>query len=165
MLRSAFYNRPQRRSLSTEKIAPKQALKRRFPCARKRTENYAAGGRVLAHSTNLDTASHPFVPAPRLTPRRPSATMRRSLQSGPVAQLGARFHGMEEVIGSIPIRSTNHFNNLAEPPPMIWQQFGSKIASPPKHFEAAIRSITGAVCCVGCRHTHVGTQPSACAEA
>lgn len=27
-------------------------------------------------------------------------------QSGPVAQLGARFHGMEEVIGSIPIRST-----------------------------------------------------------
>ena len=26
---------------------------------------------------------------------------------GPVAQLGARFHGMEEVIGSIPIRSTN----------------------------------------------------------
>ena len=27
--------------------------------------------------------------------------------SGPVAQLGARFHGMEEVIGSIPIRSTN----------------------------------------------------------
>jgi hypothetical protein len=31
---------------------------------------------------------------------------------GPVAQLGARFHGMEEVIGSIPIRSTNQTNNL-----------------------------------------------------
>jgi hypothetical protein len=29
-----------------------------------------------------------------------------------VAQLGARFHGMEEVIGSNPIRSTSHFNNL-----------------------------------------------------
>jgi hypothetical protein len=29
-----------------------------------------------------------------------------SLLCGPVAQLGARFHGMEEVIGSIPIRST-----------------------------------------------------------
>jgi hypothetical protein len=29
-----------------------------------------------------------------------------------VAQLGARFHGMEEVIGSIPIRSTNQFNHL-----------------------------------------------------
>ena len=31
---------------------------------------------------------------------------------GPVAQLGARFHGMEEVTGSIPVRSTNYFNNL-----------------------------------------------------
>src|SRR5438105_15673683 len=28
---------------------------------------------------------------------------------GPVAQLGARFHGMEEVVGSIPTRSTNFF--------------------------------------------------------
>jgi hypothetical protein len=32
-------------------------------------------------------------------------------RSGPVAQLGARFHGMEEVVGSIPTRSTI-FNNL-----------------------------------------------------
>ena len=31
---------------------------------------------------------------------------------GPVAQLGARFHGMEEVTGSIPVRSTNQINNL-----------------------------------------------------
>ncbi len=31
-------------------------------------------------------------------------------QSGPVAQLGARFHGMEEVVGSIPTRSTNYAN-------------------------------------------------------
>lgn len=37
-----------------------------------------------------------------------SARIERVLpESGPVAQLGARFHGMEEVIGSIPIRSTN----------------------------------------------------------
>ena len=36
------------------------------------------------------------------------------LDSGPVAQLGARFHGMEEVIGSIPIRSTNQPTNLAD---------------------------------------------------
>jgi hypothetical protein len=31
---------------------------------------------------------------------------------GPVAQLGARFHGMEEVTGSIPVRSTNQFKGL-----------------------------------------------------
>ncbi len=30
-----------------------------------------------------------------------------------MAQLGARFHGMEEVVGSIPTRSTNPINNLA----------------------------------------------------
>ncbi len=29
-----------------------------------------------------------------------------STASGPVAQLGARFHGMEEVVGSNPTRST-----------------------------------------------------------
>ena len=33
-----------------------------------------------------------------------------------MAQLGARFHGMEEVIGSIPIRSTNYFKHLAPHP-------------------------------------------------
>ena len=32
-------------------------------------------------------------------------------ESGPVAQLGARFHGMEEVTGSIPVRSTNTPSN------------------------------------------------------
>ncbi len=40
-------------------------------------------------------------------------------KSGPVAQLGARFHGMEEVIGSIPIRSTNSFNNLRRLPRIL----------------------------------------------
>jgi hypothetical protein len=42
---------------------------------------------------------------------------------------------MEEVIGSIPIRSTNYFNNLAEPPPNVWQQIGSKFqtAVQPSH--------------------------------
>ena len=44
---------------------------------------------------------------------------------GPVAQLGARFHGMEEVIGSIPIRSTKYLNNLAEPLPNVWQQISN----------------------------------------
>ena len=35
-----------------------------------------------------------------------------STKCGPVAQLGARFHGMEEVIGSNPIRSTKLFKRL-----------------------------------------------------
>src|SRR6202000_1565442 len=39
-----------------------------------------------------------------------------SRRCGPVAQLGARFHGMEEVVGSIPTRSTNNVKHLAPPP-------------------------------------------------
>src|SRR5512140_2304352 len=39
---------------------------------------------------------------------------------GPVAQLGARFHGMEEVIGSIPIRSTKSFVRLQLPRSWAW---------------------------------------------
>jgi hypothetical protein len=30
------------------------------------------------------------------------------------------YHGMEEVIGSIPIRSTNYFNNIADTPETVW---------------------------------------------
>ena len=44
-------------------------------------------------------------------------------QSGPVAQLGARFHGMEEVAGSIPARSTiksTTYKNLLSPIGSIW---------------------------------------------
>ena len=40
---------------------------------------------TIASGDNIEVVSHP---------------------SGPVAQLGARFHGMEEVVGSIPTRST-----------------------------------------------------------
>ena len=38
-----------------------------------------------------------------------------SHRSGPVAQLGARFHGMEEVVGSNPTRSTKFLNYLNRP--------------------------------------------------
>src|ERR1700722_1038721 len=42
----------------------------------------------------------------------PSIPILRVSDRGPVAQLGARFHGMEEVVGSIPTRSTNSLNYL-----------------------------------------------------
>ena len=65
---------------------------------------------MLAHSADLDTKEGKDVPAFDL-PRR----LRQNRESGPVAQLGARFHGMEEVIGSIPIRSTKQpFTNQAD---------------------------------------------------
>ncbi len=97
-----------------------------FGAAARALKNCAAGGRVLAHSTNLDTAARSIVPSPAhrtgQTARRPRQTLTQAAlcfkieRSGPVAQLGARFHGMEEVIGSIPIRSTNPFKHLDFPP-------------------------------------------------
>ena len=36
------------------------------------------------------------------------------MSRGPVAQLGARFHGMEEVVGSIPTRSTNNHSDISD---------------------------------------------------
>src|SRR5579859_1257297 len=43
---------------------------------------------------------------------RPRRTASSVPQNGPVAQLGARFHGMEEVVGSIPTRSTKSHHHL-----------------------------------------------------
>jgi hypothetical protein len=51
---------------------------------------------------------------------------------GPVAQLGARFHGMEEVVGSIPTRST--IFSLTDLPTDRLVAFGSKLQ---KHFQSA----------------------------
>jgi hypothetical protein len=50
-----------------------------------------------------------------------------------VAQLGARFHGMEEVIGSIPIRSTKSLNNLAVSPPNACTHLAISCAVNPCH--------------------------------
>src|SRR5580698_6695683 len=59
---------------------------------------------------------------------------------GPVAQLGARFHGMEEVDGSNPSRSTKIVNRLAALAPTLTAAVGiqepleSKNRPPPKFF-------------------------------
>jgi hypothetical protein len=50
-----------------------------------------------------------------------AAQLSENENSGPVAQLGARFHGMEEVVGSIPTRSTK-FSTAGRYPAF---QFGS----------------------------------------
>jgi hypothetical protein len=66
-----------------------------------------------ARLTTLDTGPLRFVPRQWFDlPARIRENKRVPPMSGPVAQLGARFHGMEEVIGSIPIRSTKYLNNL-----------------------------------------------------
>lgn len=42
-----------------------------------------------------------------MTPGLAVARIRSSFRRGPVAQLGARLNGIQEVTGSIPVRSTN----------------------------------------------------------
>src|ERR1700733_14790960 len=56
-----------------------------------------------------DRLTIPSIPARinAVTPSTPFLLVR-----GPVAQLGARFHGMEEVVGSIPTRSTKFPNRF-----------------------------------------------------
>jgi hypothetical protein len=52
---------------------------------------------------------------------------------------GDSLHGMEEVIGSIPIRSTNHFNHLEAPP---FRDFVASLSQIPKpHRELASSSL------------------------
>ena len=52
-------------------------------------------------------------------------------RSGPVAQLGARFHGMEEVDGSNPSRSTKTFQTLSVPSPLSSPFAGVQLESKP----------------------------------
>ncbi|MGA8741145.1 MAG: hypothetical protein WB561_08170 [Terracidiphilus sp.] len=42
--------------------------------------------------------------------------------------------------------------------PTFYSRAGEVLSFPPP-FEVAIRKITAAVCCVGCKHTHVGVPP------
>ncbi len=52
-----------------------------------------------------------------------------------MAQLGARFHGMEEVIGSIPIRSTNNpIKNKHFPPSSLFEGRGEIDVLPAARF-------------------------------
>ena len=44
--------------------------------------------------------------------------------------------------------------------PTFYSHAGEVIGLPAR-FDGAIRKVTGAVCCVGCRHTHVGVLPIA----
>jgi hypothetical protein len=56
-----------------------------------------------------------------------------------VAQLGARFHGMEEVVGSIPTRSTSYFKHLEAPP---FRDFVASLSQIPKpHHELASQAL------------------------
>ena len=44
--------------------------------------------------------------------------------------------------------------------PIFYNRAG-EVLQPPQRFEEAIKKVTIAVCCIGCKHTHVGVPPVA----
>ena len=68
------------------------------------------------------------------------------------------FRGQDGVL-PLDLWSEDHKSVRGELAPTFYSRGGEAI-SPPEQFETAIRKITGAVCCIGCRHTHVGVPPS-----
>jgi hypothetical protein len=42
--------------------------------------------------------------------------------------------------------------------PIFYNRAG-EVLHPPQRFEEAVRKVTSAVCCVGCKHSHVGVPP------
>ena len=69
------------------------------------------------------------------------------------------FRGRDSVL-PLDLWKEEHKAVRGELAPTFYSRAGEMIKAP-AHFETAVRRITGAVCCVGCRHTHVGTQLSA----
>jgi hypothetical protein len=63
--------------------------------------------------------------------------------------------------GTIPVDlwKNEHRSLQGKLAPVFYDRAG-EILAPPQRFDEAIRTITMAVCCVGCRHTHVGVSPA-----
>jgi hypothetical protein len=72
---------------------------------------------------------------------------RSALKNGPVAQLGARFHGMEEVDGSNPSRSTTTFQTLTVLQPAKHVITGVQLESKPKMMYGQPWAPCGFRCC------------------
>jgi hypothetical protein len=63
--------------------------------------------------------------------------------------------------GTLPVDlwKKEHRTLLGTLAPVFYNRAG-EVLTPPHGFEEAIRKITTAVCCVGCKHAHVGEPPS-----
>ena len=69
------------------------------------------------------------------------------------------FRGRDGVL-SVDLWKDEHRGLRGKLAPIFYSRAGEAVPFPPL-FEEAIRKITAAVCCVGCKHTHVGVPPMA----
>ena len=96
-----------------------------------------------AHTYELAITSHELLIAPgRTRPEISSALL---------------FRGQDGML-PLDLWKEEHKVVRGELAPTFYSRGGGAI-NPPQQFETAIRKITGAVCCIGCRHTHVGVPP------
>lgn len=72
------------------------------------------------------------------------------------------FRGRDGVL-SLDLWKAQHHAVRGKLTPIFYDRAGELLPLP-RQFEDAIRKITGAVCCVGCKHTHVGVPPVAAGE-
>jgi hypothetical protein len=69
------------------------------------------------------------------------------------------FRGRDGVL-SLDLWRAEHLDLRGKLTPMFYDRAGELLLLPHR-FEDAIRKITAAVCCLGCKHTHVGVPPAA----
>ena len=67
------------------------------------------------------------------------------------------FRGRDGVL-ALDLWREEHKGLRGELVPIFYNRAGETIGVP-RRFEYAIKKMTGAVCCIGCRHTHVGVPP------
>jgi hypothetical protein len=67
------------------------------------------------------------------------------------------FRGRDGVL-SVDLWKDEHRGLCGKLAPIFYSRAGEALPFPPP-FEEAIRKITAATCCVGCKHTHVGVSP------
>jgi hypothetical protein len=68
------------------------------------------------------------------------------------------FHGRDGVL-SVDLWKEENRGLRGQLAPVFYSRAGEVLPLPPP-FEEAIRKTTAAVCCLGCKHTHVGVPPA-----
>jgi len=69
------------------------------------------------------------------------------------------FRGRDGVL-PIDLWRDEHLTLRGKLTPIFYDRAG-EVLHPPQRFEEAVRKATAAVCCVGCKHSHVGVPPVA----
>ena len=67
------------------------------------------------------------------------------------------FRGRDGIL-PLDLWKDEHRSVRGELAPTFYDRAG-EVMGLPDQFEEAIRRLTAAVCCIGCRHTHVGVPP------